>query len=61
MGLNLCCLDSKMADDTNNLSLDESQNENENPDEELIKELETLINDCDSVNDLVKIIEKYSK
>ena len=51
-----------MADDIdNNLSLDEPQNENENPDEELINELRTLINDCDNVNDLVKIIEKYSK
>ncbi len=51
-----------MADDIdNNLSLDEPQNENENLDEELIKELRTLINDCDNVNDLVKIIEKYSK
>ena len=51
-----------MADDIdNNLSLDEPQNENEDPDEELINELRTLINGCDNVNDLVKIIEKYSK
>ena len=50
-----------MADDIDNLSLDEPQNENENLDEELINELRTLINDCDNVSDLVKIIEKYSK
>jgi hypothetical protein len=51
-----------MPDDIdNNLSLDEPQNENENPDEELIDELKGLVNDCDNVNDLVKIIEKYSK
>ena len=51
-----------MADDIdNNLSLDEPQNENESLDEELISKLRSLINDCDNVNDLVKIIEKYSK
>jgi hypothetical protein len=51
-----------MPDDIdNNLSLDEPQNENENPDEELIDELKGRVNDCDNVNDLVKIIEKYSK
>ncbi len=48
-----------MAEDINNLSLDESQNEN--PDKELINELRSLINDCENVNDLVKIIEKYTK
>jgi hypothetical protein len=48
-----------MADDVNNLSLDEPQNEN--LDEELINELRSLFNDCDGVNDLVKIIEKYTK
>lgn len=50
-----------MAEDINNLSLDEPQNENENLDEELINELRSLINDCGNVNDLVKIIDKYSK
>ena len=59
MGLYLNLLDNKMADDMDNLSLDESQNEN--LDEELINKLRTLINDCDNANDLVKIIEKYSK
>ncbi len=48
-----------MAEDIDNLSLDEPQNEN--PDEELINELRSIINDCDNVNDLAKIIEKYSK
>lgn len=48
-----------MGEDINNLSLDEPQNEN--LDEELINELRCVINDCDNVNDLVKIIEKYSK
>ncbi len=48
-----------MADDVNNLPLDEPQNEN--LDEELTNELRSLINDCDNLNDLVKIIEKYSK
>jgi hypothetical protein len=48
-----------MADDVNNLSIDESQNEN--TDEEQINELRDLINDFDSLNDLVKVIEKYSK
>ncbi|MBA3284251.1 MAG: hypothetical protein H0U27_04230 [Nitrosopumilus sp.] len=48
-----------MADDINSLSLDEPQNENLN--EELINEIRSLINDCDNVNDLVKIIEKYTK
>ncbi len=51
-----------MADDiNNNLSSDEPQNDNENLDEELISELRSLINDCDNVDDLVKIIEKFSK
>ena len=50
-----------MADDIDNLSLDKPQNENENLDEEMINELRSLIDDCDNVNDLVKIIEKYSK
>ena len=50
-----------MTDDIDNLSLDEPQNENENLDEELINELKGLISNCDNVNDLVKIIEKYSK
>ena len=50
-----------MADDINNPSLDEPQNENENLDEELINELRSVIKDCDNLNDLVKIIEKYSK
>lgn len=59
MGIHLYCLDSKMADDINNLSLDEPQNEN--LDEELINEIRSLINNCDNANDLVKIIEKYSK
>lgn len=48
-----------MADDIDNPSLDES--ENENSDEELINELKGLISDCENVNDLVKIIEKYTK
>jgi hypothetical protein len=51
-----------MADEIdNNLSLDEPQNENENPGEGLFNELKGLVNDCDNINDLVKIIEKYSK
>lgn len=50
-----------MADDINNLSLGEPQNENENLDEELINELKGVISDCDNVNDLVKIIEKYTR
>lgn len=61
IGLYSYLLDSKMADDIDNLFLDEPQNKNEGRDEELIKELRTLINGCDNVNDLVKIIEKYSK
>ncbi len=48
-----------MVEDINNMSLDEAQNEI--LDEELINELRSLINDCDNVNDLVKIIEKYTK
>jgi hypothetical protein len=50
-----------MPDDINNLSYDDPQNENENPDEKLINELRSVVNGCDNVNDLVKIIEKYSK
>ncbi len=61
MGPHLYWLDSKMADDINNLSLGEPQNENENLDEELINELKGVISDCDNVNDLVKIIEKYTR
>jgi hypothetical protein len=51
-----------MVDDIgNNLSLDEPQNENENLGEELINKLKGLVNDCDNINGLVELIEKYSK
>ena len=53
-------MNKKLVDEINNIFCDELK-DNEHLEEELVKEIRDLINGNDNVNDLMKIIEKYSK